>query len=674
MNKKMLLGLILSAVVLIGALAGFGVSVSKKNETTDLGIDLSSYNITKMDIADSGLRIVGTQNGEVLAFDEEGEIRFNVGRLSTQAVYDITTYEDTVYVVYANGTIYSFSAEAASAYEGESFAEECVRYSVGMGFEQSGNVRNTQIIVAEDGNAFYLRGIFNDQSDRNQIYRFERGETAGTELLRSSRALGGMALGADGTVYYSSGSALYRLDGTAPVSIASLNETLTAVSLSDGILYTVSAENNLFAVNPQTGEWSTYALGVTLDSNYIFSSGENFLAKIRNGGVAMIDSASRRVTLTMRADDTANPIMWTDDGFMLRDTKDVTNPTIIYYSVSLAHSVSLFSALFYLFLILWIAALICTLYFAFGMKERYRAKINGLFRRFFKELWRSKVCYISLIVPFALLITFYYIPTFLGFGLSFLDYIPGEKSVFVGFTNYIAVVTDPGFWNAAGTMLIFLVADLLKALIPPVILAECILAVRFKRFSLWTRILLFLPGILPGVATTLVWQRGIFDSTQNSLMNAFIGIFVPGFVKNWLSSASTATSICTLIAFGFPWIGSYLIFYGAMMGIDNSIFEAAKLDGSSWGRRIVEIDLPLIFPQIKYVFITSFIASVQNYTSLYIIYGAETTASIKTPALLMYGEIMRANYGVASVMGILIFAFLSVATVLNFRMQSRSER
>ena len=58
----------------------------------------------------------------------------------------------------------------------------------------------------------------------------------------------------------------------------------------------------------------------------------------------------------------------------------------------------------------------------------------------------------------------------------------------------------------------------------------------------------------------------------------------------------------------------------------------------------------------------------QNYTSIFVIHGVD--GQIKTPALLMYREIVNANYGIASVMGIIIFLFLSVATFFNFRMQS----
>ena len=383
----------------------------------------------------------------------------------------------------------------------------------------------------------------------------------------------------------------------------------------------------------------------------------------------MIDSSSHSVTLSMRASDSLNLIMWTDESFVLYNAADLNNPTITYYSSDLARSKEVFSTLLYVFIAVALAALAAGAYFGFGINSDSRKKMHGKVKGFFTEMVRHKFIYLSLVIPFILLIVFYYIPIVLGLGLSFFEYIPGVRLVFAGWDNFVSVVLNTQFWNASATMLIFLIADLLKAVIPPLFVAEAIIAVKFKRFSLVVRILLFLPGILPGVATTLVWSDGIFGSTSNSLINAFVGLFVPGFAKNWIYSASNATAIGSLIAFGFPWVGSYLIFYGAVSGIDKSLFEAAKLDGCGWWRRMASLDVPLIFPQIKYIVITAFIASVQNYTSIYVLYGVN--GQIKTTALLVYREIINANYGVASVMGLFIFAFLSVCTALNFKIQMK---
>lgn len=636
-----------------------------ENKTSSLGGDLKDYLITKM-FTDDEFVISGTQDGEVFAERKTGEHIWNVGKIFNVAVYDIIASDGYVYVAYANGNVVRFStADAINSSDEVLSADKYTVYKTGYTFD--GNVRNTQLLLNSDGSKIYLRGEFNDRSSKKRIYLFDS-ETASRESVeRTSKKIGGAAIEND-VLYYALASSVYRYDGTENVEIKDVNEPISAVSVADGNPVVITENNNIIRIDAETGETKSEKIATDLNSSLIFSTGADFVAKMRSGGVAVIDGRKMSVTLSMNAQDNENLIMWTRDGFVLRDESDITNPKIIYYSFSLAKTKSVYQGLKIPFILLDVALILTVLYFGFGIKEHYRKKINAKIRAFFAALVKYRLVYISLIIPFALLTIFYYIPIVLGLGLSFYDYLPGVRSVFVGFDNFKAVVTTAEFWQSSLTMLEFLIADLLKAIIPPIILAEAICALKSRKFSLWARILLFLPGVLPGVATTLVWSSGVFGSTQNSLLNAFIGLFVPEFAKNWVFSTSHAVAVGTLIAFGFPWVGSYLIFFGAISGINQAYFEAAKLDGCGWLRRIVSIDLPLIFPQIKYIFVTSFIASVQNYTSIFVLHGVN--GIIKTPALLMYKEIVNANYGVASVMGVLIFLFLSVATFFNFRMQS----
>lgn len=682
MNKKFLLACIATACVLIGAVSAFGYSVAQAEKQSDLGYDLSAYKITKMHI-EGDMHVVGTQGGELFAFGAAGETLWNIGKPYETAVYDIASHGGTVYAAYANGRVLGFTTQAATEYtqavsSGEderaakaAFMEQTTQYYADCAFDTSGNVRNTQLLLSAGGDILYVRGVFSELRNKNRIYRYE---TAGggrfvepvAQVDAITAAISGMALDDDGTLWWTTRGEIRNKKGEA---FADAEETLRAVSFADGYIYAIGETNTLYRVDiADASEMRYWKLDAAFSGDLVYSTGENFVGKINNGGVAIVDTSKHAVTVSMGASDKANLIMWSDDKFVLRDESDPENPTVMYYTAAMASRVELFSALRWVFLSLSFVLLVAVLYFGFGMRDDYRERIHAKIKSFFKALWKHKAVYLCLLIPLALLIVFYYIPIFFGFGLSFFDYIPGVKAVPVGFANFSAVLTSPAFWKAAGTMLVFLLADLVKALLPPILLAEMIFAVRSKRFSLWVRILLFLPGILPGVATVLVWSEGIFGASNNSLVNAFIGIFVPGFVKNWVYSASQATAVSTLIAFGFPWIGSYLIFYGAIAGINVSTFEAAKLDGCKWGKRILSIDIPLILPQIKYIFVTSFIASVQNYTSIYVLHGVN--GQIQTPALMMYREIVGANYGVASAMGVIIFLFLSIATFLNFRMQS----
>lgn len=667
-SKKNLLyvvGTILSAIIFISSIVMCVYATNETGKTSDLGID-PKEDITKIYTDNKSIRIIGTSSGEVYAIDTNGSSLWNVGKLAEVSVYDIAVKSNIVYIAYANGDIVSFSLiDARANAKEENFSDKCIVYSVGDNIE--GNVSSTELIVTENGETIYIRAVFRSSGQKNKIVAFNVSSGEKTYVVQSARKVSGSAV-KDNNLYYSVGSRIMTYDGVNYEEILDIGEQIVSLSALDGKVSVITENNNIINVNLSDKQTTSLAISNTINTSYVFSTGDNFVAKINNGGVIVIDAESMKVTLTMSATNDANLIMWTNDGFALRDDSDIENTTVVYYSFTQAKKKTTFATVKTVSIILIIVFAVLLLYFAFGISVKTRKKVNGKIVAFFVEIKRNKLVYISLIIPFALLIIFYYIPIVLGFRLSFYDYIPGVKDIFVGLKNFSAVYASSEFWESSLVMLAFLVADILKAIIPPIIFAEAICAVKNQKFSLWVRILLFLPGVLPGVATTLVWSQGVFGATSNGLVNTIIGWFVPSFAQNWLSDANTTRAVASLIAFGFPWIGSYLIFFGAITGINTSYFEAAKLDGCSWVKRIFKIDLPLILPQIKYIFVTSFIASVQNYTSVYVIYG--TSSDIKTPALLMYREIINANYGVASVMGVTIFLFLSIATFFNFRMQS----
>ena len=263
--------------------------------------------------------------------DLEGNILWDIGSVYTSPVYELTLFEDNVYAVFANGNAITFTQQDAAAYEGEnSFADSCRIYSLGVSFNTNGNVKNTQVLVSESGEYFYLRGVFNDISQINRIYRVRTDGEGIDRIAATSNTLGGMALDTEGNLYYSMRSTVYCYSAEGTVStLQDVNETVVALSYFQDSLSMITAQSNLFILSKDgTGSPEKYKLSVTLSSEYLFSTGENFVGKINNGGVAMISSEERAVTLTMRAADSQNLIMWTDESFVLYDVSDVNNPLL----------------------------------------------------------------------------------------------------------------------------------------------------------------------------------------------------------------------------------------------------------------------------------------------------------------------------------------------------------
>lgn len=282
-----------------------------------------------------------------------------------------------------------------------------------------------------------------------------------------------------------------------------------------------------------------------------------------------------------------------------------------------------------------------------------------------KQMWRQKKIYLALLPSLILLIMFCYYEAIASIALSFFDYsVENPTMIWNNFENYKQVFFSKDTAEAFLNLVIFLVFDLATAIIPPLLFAFFLTVMKSERLSNITRTLLFVSHVVPSVAGMLIWKTGIYGG--NGVLNTIIEWF-GGEPIAFLGQTEYAKWAILMI--GFPFIGSYLIFYGGMMNISRSYYEAAELDGIGIWRRFFSIDIPLIMPQLKYVFITSFIHSLQNFQRTYMITGG--SFGTKTPIHLMYQNMVNGEYGQASAFATVIFILLFGATYVNLRKQKQ---
>ena len=310
--------------------------------------------------------------------------------------------------------------------------------------------------------------------------------------------------------------------------------------------------------------------------------------------------------------------------------------------------------------IVTLLAVLC--WFKPGFSEKFMDTM-----RLIKKHW---AIYVVIAACFTLVGMFCYYPAIGSIALSFVDYtVDNESKIWNNFANYVEVFTSPRAALEFGNMFLFLACDIFTALLPPLVFAFFLTIMRNKKYSAVMRTLLFIPGVIPGIATTLIWKSGIYDY-PNGVINMFIQLFQGNPFDFMHDKIGTRVSI---IMMGFPFVGSYLIFYGAMMNVPDSYYEAAELDGITVIKRFVFIDVPLIFPQIKYVLIMTFIASVQNFGRTYMT-DMNNIYDTYTPIHTMYKKIQtEGNYGLASAYATVLFVFLFAATVFNMYSQKRDK-
>lgn len=335
--------------------------------------------------------------------------------------------------------------------------------------------------------------------------------------------------------------------------------------------------------------------------------------------------------------------------------------TCTYYPEKFANK-ALIRTLLIITIILSIITLAVTIWFGFAIKrDKSILKIKVIQN----DVKKNKYIYLVLAIFVGMLCMFCYYEAIGALSMSFFDYTREKPSwIWNNFGNFLKIFNDSNFALSIRNMLFFLVSDLILCIVPPLIFAILLVLIRNKTASNWIRSLMFIPGIIPSMASMLIWREGIYgtDGILNQIVTAFGGTAI-----EWLNNTDFAR--WSLIFMGFPFVGGYLIFYGGMMNIPKEYHEAGRLEGLGTIKRFLKIDIPLIMPQIKYIFIMTFISSVQNYARTYVLGSSGTITPVESMYRIMMGT--QADYGMASAYATMLFVFLFVAIAINFKMQRK---
>ncbi|HEV8633508.1 MAG TPA: PQQ-binding-like beta-propeller repeat protein [Chloroflexota bacterium] len=283
------------------------------------------------------------------------------------------------------------------------------------------------------------------------------------------------------------------------------------------------------------------------------------------------------------------------------------------------------------------------------------------------EIWRARGSYLLLTPTLLLLLTFNYYPAVSALYHAFTIWEPGVRTTWVGLDNFATLAGDRFFRDSISNVVVITVTSLLKTVTVPLLVAELIFSLRQARAQYWWRTAYVVPLVVPGVAATLVW-RNILDPNIGLLNETLRAVGLAEWTHAWLGEPATA--LWSIVLIGFPWAAAFpiLIFYGGLISIPADLFDAGRVDGVSGWRRFWNIDLPLLVSQSKLLFILTFVTSVETFELVFLTTGGGPGSATYTPALELYYAATRFNQmGIASAIGILLFAVVLLVTVLTMR-------
>lgn len=240
---------------------------------------------------------------------------------------------------------------------------------------------------------------------------------------------------------------------------------------------------------------------------------------------------------------------------------------------------------------------------------------------------------------------------------------------FIGFANYLAVLTDTTrFWPAAGRTVIFTVG----VLIAQMVLGMCIALLLRRTFKGQgvVRVAILLPLVATPVAVGMMW-RLIFDPNIGPA-NYLLGLIGLG-PYPWLTGEKTALATTMLIDI-WQWTPMVaLILLAGLTSVSDEMDEAAAIDGANTWQRFWFVTLPLVWPSVVVAMLLRGIDALKTFDILYATKGrgGGSFHEVETLNVYAYGLSFDYNeYGTASTVLILFFALI-IAAMLALTSRSK---
>jgi ABC-type sugar transport system permease subunit len=248
--------------------------------------------------------------------------------------------------------------------------------------------------------------------------------------------------------------------------------------------------------------------------------------------------------------------------------------------------------------------------------------------------------------------------------LTNFDMVHPDSVKFIGLDNYVRMASDPTIATSLVSTLKFAAIT-----IPLTMAASLAFALLLNHPSLPAkgplRALVYMPMMIPLVASTLVWMG--FLNTDTGWLNGILrslGLPAP----DWINSEAWIYPALSII--GLWGIGNFmLINIAGLQSVPTELYDAAKIDGAGRWQSFRRITIPLMSPVLLYNLVIVMIGTFQYFTQAYTLTNGKGDPNNATlfVNLVLYREGFVFNHmGYAAAIAWLLFVIVLALTLALF--------
>ncbi|WP_166239470.1 ABC transporter permease [Paenibacillus turpanensis] len=286
----------------------------------------------------------------------------------------------------------------------------------------------------------------------------------------------------------------------------------------------------------------------------------------------------------------------------------------------------------------------------------------------FRKFWNNRTLLLMSLPAIVFFIVFAYLPM-PGLYLAFIKYNYSDgifRSPFVGFDNFRFLVMNGDLWRLTINTIAYNLAFIVLGNVLQILVAVLLNELRRKWFKKIAQTFMFLPHFISAVLIGLIAYNIL--NYEYGLLNGMLQAF--GFEK--MKTYSNPDIWPFIIVLTYLWqstgYGS-IVYFAAIMGLDNEIVEASEIDGANAFQRIRYIVLPWLKPTFIILLLFSLGGILKgNFGLFYNLVGANNTSLYATTDIIetyVFRSLMNNfNFSIGSAVSLYqsVFGFFVVIT------------
>lgn len=247
--------------------------------------------------------------------------------------------------------------------------------------------------------------------------------------------------------------------------------------------------------------------------------------------------------------------------------------------------------------------------------------------------------------------------------LAFFDWgmgTPWETARWIGFEAFAEMLRDPKVWTSMGVTLAFVAAAVTLEMGLGIALA--LLLEKPVRGMRLFRTAFVLPMMVAPICVGLVW-RYLFDASFGPLNHLLAAIGIAP--RAWLAAPETAflAMVVTDVWQWTPFV--FIMVLAALQGLDQSLVEAARIDGAGTWQTIRLVKLPVIRPILVVTLLMRMIDGFRGLEVIYVMTFGGPGQSTELFSLHIYkAAFVSQKLGYASALSVLLLAIVTVLSLV----------